>query len=106
MKVVSNLSRLGYIEAQRGPGGGICLARPASEIILAEVICDMEEDLNMAECFSPTGRCTISPVCRLQGFLRKALQAYLDTLEAITLEELLHPTKELQKLLDIRHQAA
>ena len=47
MKVVSMLTRMGYLSARRGPGGGIALARPASEICLADVIIDMEDDLNM-----------------------------------------------------------
>ena len=47
MKVVSLLTRMGYLDARRGPGGGIALARPASEICLADVIIDMEDDLNM-----------------------------------------------------------
>ena len=101
MKVVSNLSRLCYVAAQRGPGGGISLARPAQEINLADVIADMEEDLNMVECFCPNGRCAISAVCRLRGMLENALQAYMKSLKDHTLEDILYPTTKLKAILDI-----
>lgn len=102
MKVVSLLTRLEYLEAQRGPGGGIRLARPPSEINLAQVIRDTEEDLNMVECFSKEGRCVISPACRLQVVIQAALDAFMDTFEAHTLEDLLHPSSELSCLLGVK----
>lgn len=105
MKVVSNLSRLGYVAAQRGPGGGISLARPPHEINLADVISDMEEDLNMVECFCPNGRCAITAVCRLRGILQNALQAYMESLQSHTLEDLLHPATELEAILGVKHQS-
>lgn len=101
MKVVSNLARMGYLDARRGPGGGISLARPASEINLADVIRDMEEDLDMVTCFSPDGQCTIKPVCRLKEALGQALEAYITTLEGYNLEDLLEPGRGLKSLLEI-----
>jgi Rrf2 family nitric oxide-sensitive transcriptional repressor len=56
MKVVSVLTRLGYVAARRGPGGGIKLARPADEIRLADVIQDMEDDMDLVECFCSDGK--------------------------------------------------
>ena len=47
MKVVSLLTRMGYLKAQRGPGGGIRLARIPEDINLADVIRDTVEDLVM-----------------------------------------------------------
>ena len=101
MKVVSLLTRMGYLDARRGPGGGIALARPASEICLADVIIDMEDDLNMVECFCADGECIIAPVCELKCVLDQALTAYLDTLRAYTLTDLLIPKKKLRKMLGI-----
>lgn len=101
MKVVSNLARMGYLDARRGPGGGISLARPASEINLADVIRDMEEDLDMVTCFSPDGQCTIKPVCRLKDALGRALEAYITTLEEYNLQDLLEPGRGLRSLLEI-----
>ena len=59
MKVVSLLTRMGYLDARRGPGGGIALAKPADEIIIANVVRDMEDDLNLVECFCKGGTCII-----------------------------------------------
>ena len=105
MKVVSLLTRMGYLDARRGPGGGIALARPAIDICLADVIIDMEDDLNMVECFCSDGECVIEPVCELKNVLDKALTAYLDTLRDYTLADLLTPKKKLSRLLGIGNQA-
>jgi len=105
MKVVSLLTRMGYLDARRGPGGGIALARPAIDICLADVIIDMEDDLNMVECFCSNGECAIAPVCELRNVLDKALTAYLDTLRDYTLADLLTPKKKLGILLGIGNQA-
>jgi len=69
MKVVSMLTRMGYLDARRGPGGGIALARPATDINLADVVMDMEDDLNLVECFCDGGQCLITPFCELRNVL-------------------------------------
>ncbi len=99
MKVVSLLTRMGYLDARRGPGGGIALARPPCEIILADVIRDMEDDLNLVECFCDGGTCVIKPMCKLKSALNQALVAYLDTLERYTLLDLLKPRNQLIEVL-------
>ena len=103
MKVVSQLTRLGYVAAQRGPGGGLALARPASEINLAAVVIEMEEDLDLVECFGPQGRCVITPVCQLRTVLKQALSAYTEVLQRHTLQDLLVPTPQLATLLRIKY---
>ncbi len=106
MKVVSQLTRKGYLNARRGPGGGIALARPASDICLADVVIDMEDDLNLVECFGGGGECVISPVCELKCLLDQALCAYLDTLRNYTLADLLTPTAKLNRILNLAKQTA
>ena len=101
MKVVSLLTRLGYLDARRGPGGGIALARPAEEINVANVVRDMEDDLNLVECFCKGGKCIIKPVCELKSILSQALNAYLETLEGYTLSDLLQPKAELSQVLGL-----
>lgn len=101
MKVVSNLTRLGYLDARRGPGGGLSLARPASEINIAAVIRDMEEDMNLVTCFAPDGSCVIKPTCLLRSVLTEAMSAFVGTLESYCLQDLLEPRKPVAKLLHI-----
>lgn len=99
MKVVSLLTRMGYLDARRGPGGGIALARPPKEIVIADVVRDMEDDLNLVECFCEGGTCVIKPMCELQRALHKALNAYLETLEQYTLLDLIKPRSQLIEVL-------
>lgn len=101
MKVVSNLTRLGYLDSRRGPGGGITLARAAREISVADVIHDMEEDMHPVTCFREDGQCTIKPVCHLKHVLAQALTAYVQTLDNYSLQDLLEPQAELGRLLKI-----
>lgn len=101
MKVVSLLARLGYLDARRGPGGGIALSRPANEIVVADVVRDMEDDMNLVECFCQDGSCIIKPVCELKTVLCQALGAYLDTLKDYTLSDLVQPRNELMEVLDM-----
>jgi Rrf2 family nitric oxide-sensitive transcriptional repressor len=106
MKVVSMLTRMGYLDARRGPGGGIALARPADEINLAEVVMDMEDDLNLVECFCDGGQCLITPVCELRSVLNQSLNAYIATLKKYTLADLLEPRDKLSQILGLPGKAA
>ena len=106
MKVVSGLTRMGYLNAQRGPGGGLRLARPPEQINLAEVIKDTEEDLVMVECFDGEGNCPITPVCNLHYIIGEALGAFFRTLKMYTLKDLIEPQKDLSSLLKAAEEAA
>jgi Rrf2 family nitric oxide-sensitive transcriptional repressor len=99
MKVVSLLTRMGYLDARRGPGGGIALAREPREIVISEVVRDMEEDMNLVECFCEEGKCVIKPMCQLKLVLREALAAYLKTLDRVTLLDLIEPRSQLSEVL-------
>lgn len=106
MKVVSLLTRKGYLVARRGPGGGITLARPACDICLADVVMDMEDDLHVVECFDRDGECVIGPVCELKCILDQALSAFLDTLRRYTLADLLTAKSKLSRILSLEKQTA
>jgi Rrf2 family nitric oxide-sensitive transcriptional repressor len=101
MKVVSLLTRMGYLDARRGPGGGIALAKAPAEIVIANVIRDMEDDLNLVECFCTDGHCVIKPMCQLKVALGEALEAYLQTLDRFTLRDLIKPRNKLSDALGV-----
>ena len=88
VKVVNALQRQGYLETQRGRGGGFRLARPASSIIVGEVVRMNEPTLAVVECFAPeTNTCPLAPACGLKGALRAASRAFFETLDGYSIAD-------------------
>ena len=106
MKVVSNLTRSKFVAAQRGPGGGIQLNRPAEEINLSEVISVTEKHLKELDAAGTYSAGQLNADSRLSAFLQHALQAYLETLGCFTLADVLTPQAEAHKLLGLSEEAA
>ena len=106
MKVVSNLTRLQFVAAQRGPGGGISLNRSPEDISLDEVIGNTEKHLQDVASSKLTGKKAATADIRLSSFLNHALQAYLAELGRFTLADVLEPKSEVIQLLKMKEQAA
>ena len=100
VKVVQELSRHGYVEAVRGKGGGIRLARPPEAINLGELVSRMEE-MALVECFDAGNTCRITPTCRLKSILGEALAAFIGVLSRHTLADIVGPAADLRLLLGI-----
>ena len=49
------LRRAGLVASARGPGGGYRLARPATQITLADIVLAVEENLQATRCAAETG---------------------------------------------------
>lgn len=49
-QLFGRLRRKGLVRGVRGPGGGYCLARPASEITVADVILAVDEAVDATRC--------------------------------------------------------
>jgi Rrf2 family nitric oxide-sensitive transcriptional repressor len=101
MKIVNRLAQQGYLDTVRGRGGGIRLARPASAICVGAVVRDTEEDLAVMGCLSELGFCRIEGCCVLRRALRKATDAFLETLDHYTLADLLAPRALLASTLGL-----
>src|SRR5574341_638243 len=68
VKVVHDLGRNGYLQTQRGIGGGFTLARAPEEIRLGDIVRLGEGTDRVIECSDKPGRpCRILPACRLKG---------------------------------------
>ena len=90
VRVVQRLNETGFITVTPGRFGGALLARPAREINIGAVVRSTESNLNVVECFdAATNTCVISPVCRLKGALREALNSFLSTLDRYALTDLI-----------------
>ena len=99
-KVVHSLSARGYLETVQGRNGGFRLSRNPREIEIGQVIRDFEPDFNLVECFdSATSRCCIRKHCVLASEIDKALAAFLDSFDGVTLLDLVRPRTGLRSSL-------
>lgn len=98
--VINLLGQGGFIDTTRGRHGGVRLSRPAAEISIGAVARLLESDVPFAECFDMNeNTCPLTGCCKLRGTLRKALAAFYDTLDAVTLADLTDRNSGLQELL-------
>jgi Rrf2 family nitric oxide-sensitive transcriptional repressor len=107
VKVVNALQRQGYLETQRGRGGGFRLARPASAITVGEVVRKNEATLAVVECFAPeTNTCPLAPACGLKGALRAASQAFFERLDGYSIDDLVRRRRWKARLIAVSRQVA
>ena len=89
VKVVHLLGREGFLVNTRGRGGGLSLAKPATEINVGAVVRATEGEGPPVDCDSPQrGRCAIAGTCRLAGVLDQAIAAFREVLDRFTLQDL------------------
>lgn len=99
MKVVHQLSLLGYITTVRGKNGGMKLLKAPKDIVIGTVVRDTEEDLAVVGCFDVPGYCVISKSCVLRRAFREATDAFLSVMDNYTLADLIKPRIALADLL-------
>lgn len=104
-KVVHRLSQSGWIESRRGRGGGLHLVANPAAVRIGAVIRDTEENMHLVECFDSTSNtCRIAGVCRLQGMLGEALEAFLTVLDGYTLADITSGHAGLSAMLGFTQQ--
>ncbi len=99
VKVVHYLGQRGYIETNRGKGGGMRLARAPERINIGGVLRETE-DMQLVECFDrESSACRIDPACLLKGMLKGAVEAFFADLDRYSLADLLEARPKLAKVL-------
>ena len=66
---------------------GFYLKRAPEDLNIGDLVVLLENTLQIVECKTPL--CKILPACKLKGILGQATQAFLDSLKAYTLADLL-----------------
>tara|TARA_R110002153_G_scaffold274165_2_gene447420 strand:+ start:77 stop:571 length:495 start_codon:yes stop_codon:yes gene_type:complete len=100
-KIVHQLGKAGIIETKRGKGGGFYLKQRPEELNIGDLVVLLENTLQVVECKTP--QCRILPACKLKGILGQATQAFLDSLKAYTLADLLEDeANNLIQILNIQ----
>jgi Rrf2 family nitric oxide-sensitive transcriptional repressor len=94
MKVANLMTRAGYLTAVRGRSGGLTLAKRPKDIRVGDVVRATEPDFAMVECFATGNQCVVTRCCKLPNVLNEALNAFIQTLDRYTLEDLLLKPKD------------
>ena len=106
-KVIRDLADAGFVQTQRGVGGGFRLARPPEEITLGAVVRSLEQRQALVECFRDDGGCCVlTPRCRLKNKLAKAREAFMRELDETTLAECAYPPVPPQRRANARRLVA
>lgn len=89
MKIVHELSQRGIIETARGRSGGAWLARPPNAISVGDIVRIAEPDFFLVECHEEgkEDNCAVWPACNLKRGFRRALDAFMQELDALTMED-------------------
>lgn len=103
MKIVHQMSLNGLIATVRGRAGGMRLARAPAEITVGEVVRLAEEDFNLVLCHAEGAEsgCVVFPACNLKRGLRRALEAFMRELDAMTLQDAVGPPAAAAALLGL-----
>ena len=86
IKVVNKLGKLGWVDTQRGRGGGLRLAVPATSLRLGDVLLGLEPTRSLVDCDDPP--CVLRQRCSVKSALDQALASFYSTLNEYTLAEL------------------
>lgn len=106
MKVVHQLSLLGYLDTTRGKNGGMRLKLEPEAVSLGALVRKIEPDMSIVECFMERSCCRVEPGCRLSGIMSEALSAFLAVLDKYTLADLLANPRGLASLLGVSFETA
>lgn len=104
-KVVQTLAQAGFIESQRGRGGGVRLAKRAEALNLGRIVRATEDNFHIVECFCrEKNTCLVAPACGLRDPLDEALAAFLAVLDRYTLHDLVRnpiTSRRMRRLLAV-----
>lgn len=81
-------SAAGFVETQRGRGGGLRLARPPSQINVGDVVRKLENTTGFVACMGGKEDCVIDGACGLKPALSGALNAFLAHLDQFDLAQI------------------
>jgi Rrf2 family iron-sulfur cluster assembly transcriptional regulator len=85
-QLFAQLRRRELVSSVRGPGGGYRLARPASEISIAEIICSVDENVDVTRC-KGEGNCQDGAKCLTHELWTNLSERLHEFLSGITLAQ-------------------
>lgn len=101
-KLLKLLANAGLVESRRGARGGYRLARPATEISMADVISALEGPIALTECAGEHSRCGITDHCGVRGNWQLINQAIKRALQEVSLADMTHPIHQEALEVELR----
>ncbi len=102
VKIVYDLGRNGYLQTQRGIGGGFTLGRALENIRVGDVVRLGEETETVIDCIDKPGQpCRLSPACKLKRVLDEAASAFFAVLDSYTLADLVKQPSKIKAVLQL-----
>jgi FeS assembly SUF system regulator len=94
-KLMGNLATAGLLTSVRGAGGGFMLARPVTEISLADIVEAVEGPIAMTMCSGGDGpsECAMDANCRVKPHMGIVSNAVRGALDAVSLQQLSSPAQ-------------
>lgn len=86
IKVVAQLSRVGWVSAVRGRNGGLRLAPEAGVLTIGTILRELEGDAELIDCDG--NGCSLNLNCRLRGALVVGMQAFYKAMDGFTLAQM------------------
>ena len=93
-KIISQLSLSGLVTTYRGAGGGVKLARPASDINLLQVIEALEGPIRLNRCVIEPSLCPRDEFCPVHDIWTKAQAELTDLLRITTFDDLVEDASQ------------
>lgn len=96
-QVMNALKKGGIVDSFRGAAGGYKLARPATEIDLAEIVSAVEGPVVVMDCLTQADKlkaCDRTAECAIREVFHDVQIAVNDTLASVTLSELIKRTAD------------
>ncbi len=94
-KVLQRLAQDGFIASQHGKKGGYTLARPASQISVAEIVQAIDGTLSLTECSSDDGNCLQFETCNVKSPLQRLHDRVVRMLSTLTIAQMVEQESEV-----------
>jgi len=94
-QIIIPLKRARLVESSRGATGGYRLGKPPDRISVGEIVALLEGGQGLTRCESHPESCERSESCSVRSIWKEATQAFYDTLNRVSLADLVSKEKVL-----------
>lgn len=105
-KLLKTLTKHQLLVSKRGVNGGYELARPATEITVADIIEAIDGEIVLTGCDNKTEHCSIVSSCTVSHNWRRISTNIRDALNKITLEDMQHEIPEHMIQFDFKKRVS